>query len=219
MPAHSSMNGIFYNGKIEDNYIGHIMAEVYKDRVYDPFLMGKKELTILDIGANIGITANYFSQFGRVFSLEPSKQHFECLSHMVEYNKLDQVTPINKALYIKDGKLPFFHNTNNTMFSLHQSVNDNSSPPEEVDCIAIDTLLNEYKIEHVDFMKLDIEGSEVEVISSKGFKEVANKIDMMVIEVHAWNGRNPNQLVDTLKMRGFYVETLPADANIIVARK
>ena len=218
------MNGIFYNGKIEDNYINLILLEVYgktpqEKGIYDQFLSGKKDLTILDIGGNLGLTANYFSQFGKVFVLEPSKEHFECMSKLIEQNKLNNVTAINKALYIKDGTLPFFHNRNKTMFSLHQSVNDNSSPPEEVECIAIDTLLNEYKIEHVDFMKLDIEGSEVEVISSKGFKDVASKIDMMVIEVHAWNGRNPNQLVDTLKMRGFYVETLPADANIIVARK
>lgn len=213
------MNGIFYKGNIEDNYIGHIMAEVYKDRVYDQFLSGKKDLTIVDVGGNLGITANYFSQFGKVFVLEPSKDHFECLSHMVKFNKLNTVTPINKALYIKDGKLPFFHNKNKTMFSLHQSVNDGSSEPEQVDCISLGTLFKEHKIEHVDFMKLDIEGSEVEVISSKGFKEVANKIDMMVIEIHSWSGRNPNQLIDVLKMRGFYTETLKSDANIIVARR
>lgn len=212
------MKGIFYNGEIENNYVGHIMAEVYKDQVYGSFLVGKKDLTILDIGANIGITANYFSQFGKVYALEPSKQHFECLKHMVEFNKLD-VVPIKKALFIKDGKLPLFHNTNNTMFSLHQSVNDNSAPPEEVDCISLDTLFKEHKIKKVDFMKLDIEGSEVEVISSKGFKEVAEKIDMMVIEIHAWSGRNPNQLLDTLKMRGYHTETLKTDANIIVARR
>lgn len=215
----SKMHGVYFYPPIENNYIAHILKEIYIDKIYDQFLVGKKDLTICDFGGNLGLTANYFSQFGKVYVLEPSKEHFECLTKMIEKNELSNVTPINKALFIKDGKLPFFHNNNKTMFSLHQAVNDNSSPPEEVECIAIDTLLKEYKIEHVDFMKLDIEGSEVEVVSSKGFKEVAPKIDMMVIEVHAWNGRNPNQLVDTLKMRGFYTETLPADANIIVARK
>ena len=214
------MKAIFFEGEIKDNFIGHIMAEVYKDRIYDPFLFGKSDLTILDIGANIGITAQYFADYGKVYSVEPSKEHFNCLYEMIKFNGLqDKIVPINKALYIKDGKLPLFHNVNRTMFSLHAAVNDNSTPPEEVDCITIDSIFKENDIKHVDLMKLDVEGSEVEIISSTGFKEVCNKIDLIILEIHDWSGRNPNQLIDTLKMRGFRVDQLKADAHIIVARR
>lgn len=214
------MKAIFYEGEIQDNYIGHIMAEVYKDRVYDPFLMGKSNLTIFDIGGNIGITANYFSDFGKVYSFEPSKEHFSCLSKMVEFNGLqDKIIPVNKAVYIKDGKLPFFHNPNRTMYSLHSAVYDGKSEVEEVDCVALDTFINENKIEHIDFMKLDVEGSETEIISSSSFKNISDKIDTIVAEVHAWSGRNPNQIIDALKMRGFNISQLPSDATIIVAKR
>ena len=220
LPTYPTMKGIFFNGELKDNYVGHIMSEVYKEQLYAPFLMGKKDLTILDIGGNIGITAQYFSDFGKVYVLEPAKEHFECLSEMVKFNKLeDKITPVNKALFISNDKLPFFHNQNRTMYSLHSAVNDNSSPAEEVQCIRIDDLIKENNIDQIDLMKLDVEGSEVEIVSSDSFKNVADKIKLIVIELHAWSGRNPNQIIEALKMRGFTVDQVQAEANIIVARK
>mgnify|MGYP001571778710 CR=1 FL=1 len=214
------INAIFFKPPISSNFIGHQMAEVYKDQVYAPFLNGKKDLTILDIGANIGITSYYFSQFAKqVYSLEPSREHFMILCKMIEFNGLKNVKPIKKAIFMEDKSLPFFHNKNKTMNSLHMAVNDNSSPSEEVECITFDTLFENEKIEHVDFMKLDVEGSEVEVLSSEGFRKVAPKIDLIILEVHQWNGRHPNQIKDALKSNGFTVDQIPNDANILVAKK
>lgn len=220
MPTYPTMKAIFFEGELQDNYVGHIMSEVYKEQLYAPFLMGKKDLTILDIGANVGITAQYFADYGKVYSVEPAKEHFACLFEMIKYNKLEgKITPINKALFINSDKHPLFHNKNRTMCSLHSAVNDNSSPAEIVDCVRLDDLIKEYKIEQVDLMKLDVEGSEVEIVSSDSFKNVADKIKLMIIERHAWSGRNPNQLTDALKMRGFFVEPITAEADIVVARR
>ena len=68
-------------------------------------------------------------------------------------------------------------------------------------------------------LKLDIEGSEVELLSSEGFSIVAPKINIIIGEIHSWNGRNPNQIKDALKTNGFNLETVPNDANIFVAKK
>ena len=213
------MHAIFFNEPIERNFIGHIMAEVYKDRVYAPFMEGKKDLTVLDIGANIGLTSYYFSQFAKqVISLEPSLEHFDVFTTMLKYNKIGNVMPVNKALYIKDGVLPFHHNANRTMYSLHGAVDDNSSPTEDVQCTTIKSLFDEYKLDHVDFMKLDVEGSETEIVSHSSFVEVADKIDTMVIEQHSWSGRNEHQLKDALESVGFAVSQFPNDATLWVAK-
>jgi len=214
------MKAIFYNGRIEDNFLGHQMSEIYKDRVYAPLLEGRKDLTILDIGANIGVTANYFSQFAKkVYSVEPSLEHFTVLLKTIEYNKLDNVTPINKAVYMKTGNLPFYHNPNKTMYSLHQAVHDPNNPPEKVDCITIEDLIKDNKIKKIDFMKLDIEGSEGEVLGHSSFSRIADKIQTMVVELHAWNGLHPNQIAEYLRLRGFEVKQIPNDANLILATR
>lgn len=215
------MHGIFFSEPIERNFVGHIMAEVYKDRVYAPFLEGRKDLTIVDIGGNIGITSYYFSQFAKqVYTLEPSLQHFDVLTTMLKYNKIENVTPINKALYFKDGEFDFGGPVNNgTMRSLHSATWQDGKPNETVSAISPVTLFRDFEIEHVDFMKLDVEGSETEIISSSAFKEVAPKIDMIVIERHAWSGRHENQLTDALKDLGYNITVIPNDASLIVAKR
>ena len=197
------------------------MAEVYKDRVYARFLEGRKDLTVLDIGGNIGITTYYFSQFAKnVFTLEPSKEHFEVLTTMLEYNKIKNVTPINKALYMKEGEFDFGGPENNaTMRSLHSATWQDGKTRETVTATTLPKLFEEYNIEHVDFMKLDCEGSETEIISSSSFKEVSQKIDMLVIETHNWSGRHENQIFDALKDNGYRIERIPNDATLIVARR
>lgn len=214
------MNGIFWNGTIEENFIGHIMAEVYKDKVYDLFLNNRSNLTIVDVGANIGITSHYFSQFAKqVYSLEPSKEHCNVFEKTMAFNKIENIDLTQKALYIKSGELPLFHNKNKTMFSLHGAVNDGSSEPELVDCTTMEDFFKEKEIDRVDLMKVDIEGSETEVFSHPSFQGVADRISILVTETHAWSGRHPNQVTDALKMAGFTIEAIENDASLIVARR
>lgn len=214
------MHGIFFDPPIENNYLGHIFAEVYKDRVYAPFLEGKKDLVILDIGANIGVTAYYFSQFAKkVISVEPSKEHFEKLTQMIKFNGLSNVTAINKALFTDNSKHTFYHNNNRTMYSLNSSVRDPNLPTEEVDSISLDKLIESNNLDRVDFMKLDVEGSEAEILGSEGFKNCSKKIDTILVEVHAWNGRHPNQILESLKASGFTVQKIDNDATLILAKR
>jgi FkbM family methyltransferase len=215
------MNGIFYEGKIEENYLGHQIKEIYFDKVYHPFVENRKDLVFLDIGGNIGLTSNYFSQFAKkVYTVEPSAEHFACIQKMVEFNKLGEViVPINNAVYIQSGKFPLFHNANRTMRSLHMAVNDNSSDPEEVSCITLDQLFSTYQISHVDIMKIDCEGSEAEILASGGFSQVADKIDLVIGEQHSWMGRHPQQLIDALEDRGFKYQEINNEAKLFVAVK
>jgi FkbM family methyltransferase len=213
------MKAIFFGDDYEQYYLGHQFSEVFKEQVYFPYLQGKKDLTIVDIGGNIGLTTFYFSHFAeRVITVEPSAEHCKLIRKMVEFNKLTNVTLIQKALFIKEGEYPLFHNKNKTMFSLHMAVNDGTEP-EKVQTLTLEDLFKQEKINHVDLLKIDIEGSEIEVFSHSSFKNVADKIDTIVTERHAWVGRHPNQLNEALKNAGFTIQTISNDADLIVARK
>ena len=214
------MQGFFWKERIEDNYVGHILAEIYKDGVYKPFLEGKENLVIVDIGANIGLTGYYFSQFAsKVYSIEPSKEHFECMQKMIEFNQISNIVPINVGILSQEGEFDLFHNQNRTMFSFHTAIADRNLIPEKARVITLPTLFKEQNIEHVDFMKLDVEGSEQEILGHSSFSEVAPKIDSILLENHSWNGRHPNQLKEALKNRGFIVEQIPNDASLVYAHK
>lgn len=213
------MKGIFFNGKAEDGFLGHIFAEIYKDKVYAPFLEGKKDLVIVDIGANVGIATFYFQQFAKkVVSVEPAAEHFAALSQMVKYNEFTNVVPVKAALFLEDKEFPLFHNPNRTMYSLHAAVSNGEI--EKVRGITFETLLKENHLEEIDFMKLDVEGSEAEIICSKAFQEHGHKVKVLILEVHAWGQRNQNQLKEALEAVGFTkIEQMKSDATIIVCTR
>jgi len=212
------MKGIFYK-EFEQSYIPEILKEIYKDKIYTRFFRNKKDLTVIDAGGNIGLFTLYASDYAKkIFTIEPSAQHVEVINQMVDFNGLtDKVTVIQKAIAMENGTEEFHHNKNVTMFSLKDVVDDKSSPTEKVETIRFDTLFKDNNITHVDFLKLDIEGSEVEVVGGKGFENVADKIDALVVEYHRFSGRNPSQLVTTLTDYGFNVFPIPSDAMLFGA--
>lgn len=215
------LNGFFFNTPVDHIYLGHQIAEIYKERVYAPFLVDRHDLTILDVGANIGMTSYYFSQFAKiVHALEPAKEHQEVFRFMSDFNKLTNVVLHPLALSNEDSQATLFHMSNKTMFSLKPAAIEPGQDQEKVDTIRLDTFLKSRKIEHVDFMKLDVEGAEPEITCGEGFQKAADRIDILFLELHSWNGRNPNQIREGLKQAGFTTfETIPNDASLLVARK
>lgn len=214
------LNAIFFEGNIETNFIGHQCAEIYKEKIYAPFVEGKNLETCIDIGA-MGITPYYFSKhFKRVYALEPSSDSFKALTTMLDYNKITNVEAINRAVYIKDGKFGLGGPDNNqTMRSLHTATWQDGKAREEVEAITLSMLFKDKNIKHVDLMKVDIEGTEIELFSSTSFLEVAPLVDTVITESHAWSGRNPQQLVEALKNAGFTIEPIKGDATLFVAHK
>jgi FkbM family methyltransferase len=218
------MHGLFFNPPIEENYIGHIVAEIYKDRIYDPFLRGQKGLTILDIGANIGIFSYYASQFAeKIYALEPSLEHFATLQHQLAFNHLENVCPFKLALANFTGKAEFYHNQNKTMYSLMPAVQDpklGGLPQKElVDCITIEDFLNQNKIGHVDFMKLDAEGAEFDILGGEAFAKVAERICMILVESHYFANPKNNKLLESLKRNGYRVKQIPNEASLWIAAR
>lgn len=214
------MQALFFND-FKNAYLPEQLKEMYRDRIYEPFIGGKKDLVMLDVGGNIGMFSFYAYEYAKkIYILEPSKQHQEVITTMLKYNKMDdKVELVGKALADSDGTMDFYHNENVTMFSLKKEVNGKPEDKETVPTIRLDTLFTQYKIDHVDFMKLDVEGSEIDIVNSEGFAKVADKIDAMVIELHAWSGRNPSQLTTTLIDFGFEVTPITGEAMLFGARR
>lgn len=197
-----------------------MLQEIYINDVYGPYLRGKKDLTIIDCGGNIGLTSLYFSRFAKqVYSLEPAAKHCETFLKNMNSNDIKNVTLIQKALSHKNGTQRFFHSNNQTMFSLNPAVN-NQNEFEDVITITFDKLFEDLKLDHVDMMKIDTEGAELEILCSEGFAKVASKIDLIVGEWHAWSTGNVNIMISSLKDKGFSFEWLPGvQASVFVAKR
>lgn len=208
-----NIKGIFFRDW-DNDYVGNILQEVFWQKLYLPLVQDKKELVIVDVGANIGLFTLWMYPYAKkIYSVEPSAMHLETLRKMVEFNKLENVEIIPVALSNKDGEAEFYHNQNTTAFSL----TPNAGKKEKVKTVTIGNLLKD--IPHIDILKVDVEGAEGTLFSHESFDEVAKKTDNITVEYHSWCGINVALLMNTIRDRGYSVKVLPTDATVLWFQK
>jgi FkbM family methyltransferase len=127
----------------------------------------------IDIGANIGLTALALSRIapaGRVFAIEPSAATFADLSANLAANGADNVEAVQALLGIDGAEKVFLSNAvdptgstsidpANTRASGHAYLQR-----EAHTCLSLDRFCAERDIKRLDFIKIDVEGSELEVL-------------------------------------------------------
>ena len=134
-------HAFFFTKPLETNKWGHIMEELWKSRIYDPYLPLKKEESVaVDIGSNVGLVTYYLAQhFEKVYSIEPSTDHFDNLLRMLNFNQLKNVEPIKKAIFMENGKFGFGGpKDNTTMRSLHMATWAEGKPAQEVEAVTLE---------------------------------------------------------------------------------
>lgn len=201
-----------------NSYIPNILHEIYLQKIYAPFLSGKRDLVLFDLGSNIGLWTLYAAQYAKkVYSFEPAKSTFEIGKKNIEDNGIMNVELVNKAVATEDGELTFYHSQNSTMNSLNEAVNTLPKEKEVVKAVRLDTFVKEKGIEKIDFMKIDVEGVEDKIFSSDSFISIAPIVESFVYEWHSWANANPNTINAGLKELGFTVRQIPSDATIFGA--
>ena len=138
----------------------------------------QKEDVIFDVGANIGavslISAIYLQKQCRIYAFEPLPTTFAMLFQNIMINSLSHViTPINIALSDKIEVVDFIltsieagtsgHSIKSSM--LERGKNDVVVANKlEVFTSTIDQLMKDYHINHINHMKIDVDGCDYEVL-------------------------------------------------------
>lgn len=175
----NSSDSVVFNQIIINNEYGVIT---------DFFKKHKIPLTnIIDAGANIGLTSIFFKALfpkTRIIALEPSPSTFERMSKNFHKNNLDDITTLKKGLW---GYSTFlspdtsFRDGLDWSFSLIES-SDNRAGSIEV--TSITDILNQFDLEFIDFLKIDIEGGEVSVFSNESNLQWLKKVRVIALEIH-----------------------------------
>lgn len=202
------------------SFIPHILKELYLDRIYDPYLKGKTDLTIIDAGFNIGLFSMYAYPCAKIiYGFEPSKESYELGLKNLKDNNITNVKLFQQAIAKGDGEISLYHAENSTANSTLEVINTKPELEEKVMGIRFDTFVKQEGITHIDVIKCDIEGAEAEVIGGRGFQNIAPIVDTIIVEYHAWSNVNVQQLVTTLRDYGFKVSLIPTQAVVLAATK
>ncbi len=173
------------------------------------FKTNKVAPVIFDCGANIGVATIYFKWLypeSTMHVFEPDKQTFELLQKNVLENKLTNVTLHNAALSDKHGEIKFYINSNNPGSLVMSANNSRMTSTEECIDVKAVTLSSVINGESIDFLKMDIEGSEHEVIREIESAGDLKNIKEGVIEYHhkiSNKKSNAGSFLDVFERNGF----------------
>ncbi len=147
----------------------------FSKNIYDKFA---------DIGACLGFHGIIFSKYNQknVDFFEPDPQTFQILNEYIKLNDLKDYESYNKAVYFKEGQISFNRLDENNTGSHIAGSKENvygSVSVIKVDTLSFDTLLKK----KYNLIKMDIEGSELDIFKNFNFKNTKNFPDTY-IEVH-----------------------------------
>lgn len=186
----------------------YVINEVVFRQSYFPegFTIGRGE-TVVDIGAHIGIfsvMAARLAKGGRVYSFEPNPENFDLLTANLALNSLGNVIVAQEAVADRPRTLSLFLDDNNTGgHSIHNS--GQGGRVITVNATTLPEIVERYKLQMIDFLKIDCEGAEYEIFRSMPL-EVLAMIRQIAMECHnQGEGRQTEDIVRYLRRNGFVV--------------
>ncbi len=185
----------------------HVIFEIFAQRIYPVFV--SKGDTVVDIGAQIGCFTVWAARQGaRVLSFEPFPPNFHALQRNVTRNSLQQIILVPHAISGRQEKRKLFLPDNrghSGRYSLHEG---RGAQTLEVSCVSLDDVVHEHRLERIDVLKIDCQGSEYEILYGVSLQTLG-RIRTIVVECETfpdppeWSATG---LKTYLEKQGFNVE-------------
>jgi FkbM family methyltransferase len=175
---------------------------------FDDDVAVQGEKTIVDIGAHIGafsLLAASLTRGARVFAFEPSPSTHRLLLDNISLNTgitQSAIVPCQSAVAGTSGVRKFY--AAGSTAAGHSLLFRTMEEIAEVQTVTLEDALDENSIETCDFLKLDCEGAEYEILLSSS-ESCLRRIKMIAAECHQVPGEDTDQLRRWLTGVGFTV--------------
>lgn len=167
--------------------------------------------TVLDLGAYAGGAAFHFSRAvgpeGRVFAFEPDPRSYDCLRRNIALHHLDNVIADPRGVWSRSGRVMF--QAEGSMGSAVVDASARSSDTKlSIEVVSLSDFCQEHAIEKVDFVKMDVEGSEGAILEGAA-DFIRQHHPAMIIEVHYVSGvRSDAEVTRILSGHGYTLEVV-----------
>lgn len=160
----------------------------------------------LDIGANIGMFSVMMGRLcdsASIFSFEPAQETYERLLRNLRRNALANVVAEHRAMGKQAGMVRLAVDPKSSALSriaLDHEAEERGRTFEVVPCTTVDDFCAERGIEALDFVKIDVEGAEPQVLAGAAGMLGRRAIRCLLIEICpgtlAAMGSHPHELAD-----------------------
>jgi FkbM family methyltransferase len=168
----------------------------------------KKGDVVVDIGAHIGrytiTSAKQVGNMGKVVAIEADPENFEILKRNIALNNLTNVLPLNYAVFSTKTKIKLYEQSASAKYnSVMLTRAARTKNYVEVNADTLDVILKQNGINQVNWIKIDVEGAEFEVL--KGSTEMLSGENVsLFVEIHNINEpRHYHNVIDFLKHRNY----------------
>lgn len=152
--------------------------DILDNKFYEKFFEVEEGDIVLDVGASVGpFTYSVLNKNPKlVICLEPHKELFKTLqTNLSEYNN---VVCLDNGISRTDGDVVFKTLYDDTSERTSWEKNENGYG------ITLKTLIKEYNLEKVDFLKIDCEGGEYDFFTDENFNWIKNNVKKISGEWH-----------------------------------
>jgi FkbM family methyltransferase len=124
----------------------------------------------IDVGANLGFVSGILSTLigdsGHVFSFEPSPQSYAKLTEVIQRNRFNNISPYNFGCGAEEGQMTLFYPESSGHATLRpdETMKKSDHKEQKVRIVKLDDFLGA-RISRLDFIKIDTEGFEDEVLT------------------------------------------------------
>lgn len=203
-----------------------VISEVFTENLYTRLFQIEVGDTVVDIGAHVGafslLAAKAVGERGVVVAIEPLPKNVSLLNLNLSKNRIGNVITVNKALGEKKQKAKLYLPQKGTGGC---SLLYTSPASIEVDVDTLDNILLELGLTKVDFLKIDAEGYEPEILKgAKCILTTSPNIKISIAAYHPFTAKETNlsQLVSFLEDLSFktlvYKSEISGNAYLAAAR-
>jgi FkbM family methyltransferase len=202
----------------DSNWLNDVTNEIFDQKEYK-----YKEISVqpndvvVDLGGNVGVFTTYALSKGasKVYTVEPFPEYVGYLRENLEPFK-DKVEIIPMAISDSTGQTELSINyQNNTILNdVYKEFNwENNDKSVTVEKIDLTTLSERNNIDIINYLKVDIEGSEYLIFKGVTDEFLSSKVEKIAIEYH-WNFNGEiNQIIEKLNRCNFQVYEFETESN------
>jgi len=188
-----------------------IASAIFREREYADYFPFYEKATVIDIGAHFG----YFSLFAasnlapesRIFAIEADKKNVAVLEANLRANFYQNLSTHHLAMAGQSGKRTLHQSRaeNNSLIENYQLLDD-AHEQVQITAISLADFMEQHKLHHIDFLKMDCEGAEYEILLS-ATDDLLSTIDTISMEFHDLKTLQGTswRLVEKLQSAGFKV--------------
>lgn len=176
--------------------ISHVIEYLFSNTCNETRLIKdyfkNREIIFVDVGANLGFYFNYINKnvkLKKSFLIEPSKNNYEYLKKNLSTKKI----VISNIAFSNITKNRMFYEYNiSSVSSFYKMKNTNFykiNSKYKVKTISLDMYCKKNKIQKIDFLKIDAEYEDFNILKGSRSLLKAKKIDLIKIELNFYKNR------------------------------